>query len=94
MTYYRGIIAITAIILFSLNRIGRGWHGIPLGCNEFGQLGLGQVGDDEALLDDVAFPRKLVLPQKVAVLNGLNLYDIVAADDASCAVTTTGELFL
>jgi hypothetical protein len=57
------------------------------GCNEYGQLGLWQVGEDVAMLQEVA------LPQKVEALCGLNVCAVVAADTASCAITTMGELF-
>ena len=49
------------------------------GKNHAGQLGLGRVGESTAL------------PQKVDAL--INVCAVVAADFASCAITTTGELF-
>ena len=57
------------------------------GDNFYGQLGLGQTGEGGALIEEVA------LPHKVEALSGLNVCAIVAANYASCAVTTAGELF-
>ena len=48
-----------------------------------GKLGLGQMGK----------PQKVALPHKVEALRGRNVCTVVASGDASCAVTTAGELF-
>ena len=58
-----------------------------------GPLGRGRVGEDVALLQEVALPHDACLPQKVGALSGLNVCAVVAAMSASFAVTTTGELF-
>jgi alpha-tubulin suppressor-like RCC1 family protein len=51
------------------------------GSNSYGQLVLGcSRGFD-------------CLPQKVAVLSGIKVYCVAAADDANCVVTSAGELF-
>ena len=51
------------------------------GCNNLGQLGLRQCGEDAAL------------PQRVDALSGIDVCAVVAGMCASCAMTTTGELF-
>ena len=76
-------VRITAAAAGSHHSLALAENGIVFswGSNNYGHLGVGQIGEDAPL------------PQRVEALSGLKVCSVAAASATSCALTSAGKLF-